>query len=363
MRVDMSFVQCSEYCRDSVTAYLRVAALAIAAYDWAWTLPVELEMYSEQESIFHLGRACVLFILIRYTSIATLIAGNVGYFKSNWSLTACEHYLHLPSVLKTIQMAVAQVILFIRTWAISRRSMWVFWGLLTFMIISVTVELWSSIYKRVPSQDQYMNCTSGNEPGSKVSWIFYLMSTLFDLLCLFTAIYYLYIQSSAKGMHSISRKLLKEGMLYFIVLQTINVANLIIYLKGSLEAESAAASLGYTLTWIMAQRILIQLHHLRGTTSRSRSQSGGLGEPSRTHHGIKYPARSLTQRMTSTNGTQGDVELSGVHVSVHVEEHHERIESQWDAASSERDVGKMGLDGVKREEALGQAQSARVVFP
>ncbi|KAG2134681.1 hypothetical protein BD769DRAFT_1443115 [Suillus cothurnatus] len=55
------------------------------------------------------------------------------------------------------------------------------------------------------------------------------------------------------------RVLIYDGIGYLIVLSAANVLNLILYHTTDIETQSAGASIGYAVTWIMSQRILIHV--------------------------------------------------------------------------------------------------------
>ncbi|EMD41124.1 hypothetical protein CERSUDRAFT_111696 [Gelatoporia subvermispora B] len=253
---------------ERVPACFRVASLSVAAYDWLWTLPTEWEIYREQESVFRLGRGCILFILIRYSSVCALTASNIGFFAHGFSPLACAKYRYFPPSMKIFQSTIAQLILLVRTWAISRHSTWVLVTLSSLFVVAIALESWANMYMLVAVQNAWKNCTSGNHHGQEYAWIHYLMCMVFDGACLGIASGYLWVQSmDTTGVRGLARLLLREGVVYWIVLTTVNVANLLTYHTADLSAQASAASIGYTLVWIMAQRILIQLHNLRTSGS------------------------------------------------------------------------------------------------
>ncbi|KIM85706.1 hypothetical protein PILCRDRAFT_341932 [Piloderma croceum F 1598] len=94
--------------------YLRVASLSIALYDYILTLPAEWRFYRTQNSIMGMSVACILFILIRYTSILVLTIGNYGFFATNFTPKSCQHFFWAVPILKVIQTMVSQTILGIR---------------------------------------------------------------------------------------------------------------------------------------------------------------------------------------------------------------------------------------------------------
>ncbi|KIJ63169.1 hypothetical protein HYDPIDRAFT_113767, partial [Hydnomerulius pinastri MD-312] len=53
-----------------------------------------------------------------------------------------------------------------------------------------------------------------------------------------------------------------DGLGYFVVLTACNILNLILYRASDEAVQSSGASLGYAVTWIMSQRILIHLREM-----------------------------------------------------------------------------------------------------
>lgn len=58
------------------------------------------------------------------------------------------------------------------------------------------------------------------------------------------------------------RVLIYDGIGYFVVLTASNVLNLILYHTTDVSTQSAGASMGYAVTWIMSQRILIHVQEM-----------------------------------------------------------------------------------------------------
>ena len=56
--------------------------------------------------------------------------------------------------------------------------------------------------------------------------------------------------------------LVADGLAYFVLLTAINIVNTIFFTIAPMQKQPAAASLGYVVTMIVGQRILI---HLKGT--------------------------------------------------------------------------------------------------
>ncbi|KAF9518524.1 hypothetical protein BS47DRAFT_1338210 [Hydnum rufescens UP504] len=227
------------------TAYLRIASITIALYDYLVTMPAEYRLYKMQPSIFKMSRACVLFILIRYMSIVALVTSNWGFFGKGFSASLCRHYQLVAPLTKLFAVLFSQIIVAIRTFAIARKDPWVLWTLVTLFIVCTVPEFIGNTYKRIPLQNSSHNCTSGNIV--KVAWIHYLAAVVFDAVAMSIATSYLLLHAPSMSLMSgLSRLMLKEGM-------------------------RNAACLGQAVTMIMSQRIIIGLHEWHTLASSDRS--------------------------------------------------------------------------------------------
>ena len=61
-------------------------------------------------------------------------------------------------------------------------------------------------------------------------------------------------------MTSFSRSLLTTGVVYFLILTTVNAFNVLVYLGAQTVYQSAAASLAQAATLVMSQRLIMSVH-------------------------------------------------------------------------------------------------------
>ncbi|KAH9056804.1 hypothetical protein EDB87DRAFT_1634385 [Lactarius vividus] len=89
---------------------------------------------------------------------------------------------------------------------------------------------------------------------------------LFDCLTLSISIFYLMkvraVASSGSALWLV-KVILYDGLGYFVVLTLMNVVNIVLFRGTHHAIQTSGASLGYSVTWIMSQRILIHLHETR----------------------------------------------------------------------------------------------------
>lgn len=244
--------------------YLRIASISIALYDYVITLPAEWRFYRSQPSIFHLSIACILFILIRYVSIVVMLLSNYGYFATNITPEICQHYFILAPIFKVLQTMVSQVIIGFRTWNIARRNRRIGLTLVLLFLTAVTLEWFTNMFDRIPVTDEPGNCTPGNAGKTLSAWLYYVTAMMYDLVILtISTTHLLQYDVLSNRLERIVRVLMYDGIGYLVVLTGSNVLNIVLYRESDIQTQSAGASIGYAVTWIMSQRILIHLREMQ----------------------------------------------------------------------------------------------------
>ncbi|KAG1873673.1 hypothetical protein DFJ58DRAFT_367522 [Suillus subalutaceus] len=250
---------------DSVTSvkYLRIASISVATYDYILTLPAEWRFYRSQSSIFHISLACALFILMRYVSITAMVVSNYGYFSTTYTQQTCQQYYIVAPIFKAIQTMISQVILGVRTFNIVRRDRRIGIMLSLLYLLSTSAEWFTDLFHETPSV-VYGNCTSANAGKVLSTWFYYLAVILYDVVIVtVSTMHLLRYNPISNRVERLVRVLIYDGIGYFIVLSASNVLNLVFYHTTNIQTQTAAASIGYAVTWIMTQRILI---HVRENT-------------------------------------------------------------------------------------------------
>lgn len=242
--------------------YFRIASISIACYDYIITLPAEWRFYRSQPSIFRISLACVLFILIRYVSILVMVISNYGYFATGFTQQTCQYYYLVTPSFKVLQSMISQVILGVRTFNIARRDRRIGIALLLLYLVTISMEWFTSLYQRIPVVVGG-NCAPINSGKNLSAWLFYLAVMLYDLVMLtVSTMHLLRYNPLSSRVSRLVRVLIYDGIGYFVVLSAANLLNLILFHITNAETQSAGASLGYAVTWIMSQRILINIREM-----------------------------------------------------------------------------------------------------
>jgi len=204
----------------------------------------------------------ILFVLIRYSSVIIIVVSNTGFFYHHFTPESCARYCYLAPVFKVFQVMVSQAILGIRAYNISQRKTWVGRLLLSVYIVAVGLEWFADFYRRFTVMIDG-NCTTAYAHPDFIisSWTFYLSAMTFDSLALSLSTYFLLKMRTYALPRSTASKLLNillyDGLGYFVVLTAINLMNIFLFRGASVVTETSGASLAYSITWIMSQRILL----------------------------------------------------------------------------------------------------------
>ncbi|KAG2151250.1 uncharacterized protein EDB93DRAFT_308172 [Suillus bovinus] len=325
---------------DSQTSekYLRIASISIALYDYVVTLPAEWRFYRSQSSIFHLSISCILFILIRYVSIVVMLFSNYGDFATTFTQETCQDYYILAPIFKILQTMVSQVILGFRTWNIARRNMRVGITLALLFLTAITLEWFTNMFDRIPVVVDG-NCTPGNAGKTLSAWLYYVTAMMYDLVILtISTTHLLQYNVLSSRLERIVRVLMYDGIGYVVVLTGSNILNIVLYRESNVQTQviisnfrtpwrltaisvrfydqSAGASIGYAVTWIMSQRILI---HLQEMQENPHMESVVLARPAQNAKNLisGLLSKSNVDFVTSPRNmrTNNDMELD-IHVRV-----------------------------------------------
>lgn len=251
----------------TLEGFLRVAALSVGLYDYLLTLPAEWRLYRAQRTLLRPSIVCILFVLLRYTSILVLVLSNYGFFYHNFSHDSCVQYFLIAPAFKVVQAMISQVILGIRTYNISRRTRWVKFFLISFGIVVATMEWLVTFFSRTIAQD-HGNCTTGDIDPHRTAWTFYVIAMVYDFIVLSIATWQLIrVNTTDRRLAKLLRLMIMDGLGYFAVLTGANLCNVLLYQTPNKELQSTGSPLGFTMVWIMSQRILIRIQQVADSSS------------------------------------------------------------------------------------------------
>ncbi|KAJ7837435.1 hypothetical protein B0H13DRAFT_181566 [Mycena leptocephala] len=265
------------------SSVFRIISLSIAGGDVLQTIPGTYALYKKQWVRRRLSPLCFFYAMARYMSILSLGANGYNAFSRSYTLETCKRVYMLPNVTALLAGMAVQVVVYIRTTAISSRSKYVRFGMGAVMLLGFPVQTFGIVYHRDPFFNNGSCKGKVLHPGEP-DWniVYYSTHMVFDLIACTTATYYLVYASQVQGIFRFSklgRHILRDGLLYFLV---VFLANLWVVLEfAGVFLSGAASSLPLAVVLIAIQHLVLSTQRISSydnkvsTTDESQSVSQG----------------------------------------------------------------------------------------
>ncbi|KAJ7629461.1 hypothetical protein DFH06DRAFT_720724 [Mycena polygramma] len=242
----------------------RIISLSLAAGDVFQTIPGTITLYRKQWRRRRLSALCFFYAMARYISILSLAANGYDAFSTNYTPETCRTWYMLPNVTALLAGMAVQVVVYIRTIAISGRSKYVRFGMGMVMLMGFPVQIFGIVYHR----DPYFNNGSCKgrvlRPGEP-DWniVYYSAHMVFDLIAFVTATYYLVYASWVQGIFHFPKftsHIIRDGLLYFLVVFLVNLWVVLEF--AYVFTSGAASSLPLAVVLIAIQHLVLSTQHL-----------------------------------------------------------------------------------------------------
>jgi len=258
--------------------YLRIASLTIAASDYLMTFGDEIDLYRKQTSILRMTRSCLLFIIVRYASILSNFFSNFFFLYDGVTLQQCSQIMHIAPNFKAVATIASQLIMLLRTYAVSGKNKFVLWGLSALFLFVSVVELWANNYDPIPTQSPGLgNCFSTNTPGQLIFRWHYIAAVSFDAIATLLATFFLW-SPNAGFVTAFARMMFRDGLLYFLVLTGANILNVISVSSKDHTTQASCAPLAVAATMVMSERIIFNMQVPDRSPRKPRAASGTEGD-------------------------------------------------------------------------------------
>ncbi|KAJ6511406.1 hypothetical protein C8R47DRAFT_1094953 [Mycena vitilis] len=299
----------------------RVISFSLAGGDVLQTIPGTVQLYRKQWRLRTLSPVCFFYAVARYMTIISLITNGIGFYGTTFTAASCKPFYMVPNVTAMLAGMAVQILIFIRTYAISGRSALVYWGLGVILLMGFPVQIFGIVYHRLPE-------TKGGECKGKVfaagepDWniVYYSAHMAYDVIACATGAFYLVYSARMQGTFTMSRfirRVLRNGLLYTLV---VFLANLWVVLEfEEVFKTGVGATLPLAIVLIAVQHLILSTQRLNSDSPSStdnyyRSRSGPLSING-THARKSQPPPSPRRPFPGPRHSSQDLELqSGVYV-------------------------------------------------
>jgi len=241
----------------ATTRYCYVALYVLAVYDSLLCLTDETKyIYPSRWS-----GAKVVYFVCRYYPLAVFPFVLWTYIGDH-DLETCLQIYKLPPLILMPNQLSAQVILLLRTYAVSRRQIWVLLTLATCLLGIAGYQLWvvSSQITLLPFPgSERSGCFHIDRTPAKSIAGFFLSSFAFDTVTLIIfATYAIRYNAVLAKSSKLTRVFVREGFGYYILISAINLTNTIYYFLPN-SMGSIPSPLSFLFANVIACRLLLSL--------------------------------------------------------------------------------------------------------
>lgn len=224
--------------------------------------------------------ASLLFCINRYVTHCQFIILQVEYHETNWPIKVCDHYVKFAGACAMSLVAIAQIIMILRVYALYRRSKRVLALLLTMLSAQmVVIGFGLSTGVRVHLPPGFPGCVL----TGKNQWIVTLWAAP---LCTDSVIFGMTLWRSLRYRKKYGRfrtidTILRDGSLYFLVIFSVNLMNCLIYLLAPSDLRALGARFSQTLTSMLISRLQLNLRQIRNPSYIDQGSQEPPPHPSR----------------------------------------------------------------------------------
>lgn len=248
-----SLAQAAQHLR--ATKYFQIVGFVILVFDHILTFSEEVERIWKQK----ISGAAVLFLINRYFTPLQFIVIIDAFIDPIWTPSACSRFVPFEGASTVAVIAVCELIMVLRVFALYERNMTILAFLLILWIsqvITSSIGISTGFAVRLPPG--LVGCILvGNSKIFPAVWLAPLItnSVIFGL-SLYRARRYI-LKSGPLPMLQV---FLRDGSMYFLVIFMANLTNVLIYFSVAAEdLKAIGASFSQLITSTMVSRLVLNL--------------------------------------------------------------------------------------------------------
>ncbi|CAA7261274.1 unnamed protein product [Cyclocybe aegerita] len=234
--------------------YFQLAAFVMLAYDHFLTFPQEVERIWAMR----FSGATLLFLLNRYVTPLQFIIIIHAFQDPIWSKKVCDNFVVFEGASTVAMVAVCELIMILRVYALYNRSNVVLTFLLLLWIAQISV---SAVGLRtgfaVALPPELTGCIlTGSSSIFPLVWVSPLVTdTCIFALTLWRTRKYISRSGAAPTLHLFVR----DGVLYFLVIFMANLLNTLLFFLAPEGLRAIGASFSQLITALMVSRLVLNL--------------------------------------------------------------------------------------------------------
>ncbi|KAF7297456.1 hypothetical protein MIND_00979300 [Mycena indigotica] len=233
---------------------------SILIWDWLSCLPQERKYIWKSKSWTPIK---FLYCMVRYYTFMVLIVTDVWFF-AGWSENACARYVRiLPGIAVLIDLSV-EAVLAIRVYALyacdRHMAAFLITMLVGFLGVMIAVPILAFDYNRLPQWPG--PCMVTGKPsiaGPKFIIAFYAAPMTCDFIMTALTVYRLFEQNREGPTNSLMKRMVRDGLFYFVAISVFNLLNVIFFIQGNEMIQAINAPASIQISSVLCCRLILNL--------------------------------------------------------------------------------------------------------
>ncbi|KAH7094032.1 hypothetical protein BKA62DRAFT_721443 [Auriculariales sp. MPI-PUGE-AT-0066] len=264
--------------------YTFIASGALLIFDLFITLEDEVEhIWQRQRSMF-----TYIWISLRYGPVLFLIAATYIFFQTSWE-PELQNWSVVPAAMMLCVLVTIHVVFALRTYALYGRARWVLYLFAFGLTIETAAMVWAAMRTRQTHLPKGYGCMPGTPrtvPGRVVRTVPFLFNATVFGLTLRRTVQFIRNRKDIP----IVQVMIQDGVVFFGLIVLCYGSNVILYLVGLKNVNSAAA---IALTIICTQRIVFNLRNMSTAPSQDSPQDTTSTQPWQVANVLSQPTGLL----------------------------------------------------------------------
>ncbi|KAF8532326.1 hypothetical protein JB92DRAFT_1313264 [Gautieria morchelliformis] len=238
------------YAHSLVTRYYNLASFVMIVYDHSLTFDLEVKTIWKQS--WSLPK--VLWFVFRYLNPIHQIGSILADHLDNWTSSSCMKWLWFRIIVDEIVVISTSGILILRVWLLFERARWTLMVLASALLgqIGVTIWAWQAVTVApltLPGENLFIGCSPAPKSRDRTGQV---ASLYIGFLVLDTVIFLLTVLRLVAPFSKLSRTsplvtmMLRDGVLYILVIFVANLANAILIQLPSVPLDLRALNTEFT---------------------------------------------------------------------------------------------------------------------
>ncbi|KAJ7622698.1 hypothetical protein B0H17DRAFT_1340529 [Mycena rosella] len=326
---------------------------SVLIWDWLSCLPQEWRTIWKSKASW--SPIKIVYCVVRYYTLLVLVVTDTWFFAS-WSESSCARYVRvLPGIAVLIDLSI-ELSLALRIYALygcdRKIGMFLVALIAGFLGVMIAVPILAFDYTRLPSWPG--PCIVTGKPsiaGPKFIIAFYAAPMTLDMVMTAMTVYKVIQQNRNGGSSSLMNRIVRDGLLYFFAITSLNMLNVIFFIQGDTLIEAINAPMSIQISSVLCCRLILNLRDQTSprmsvkkfSNTRGRWVTEIVNENSVAQDTIRFSTRS---RERNLRGSTEDAEFEPTTTNGIVVNFEQDVHSDIDGWKTEDNSSVVALSAV-----------------